>query len=244
MDKKTQLLLKDKKAMKDEGYFIVDTEKILEEVLDAGIKAERFFYDNKQIAEKFPALIPVAEKVKSNDISRFASVKTPAGFLALCRAPQKTLNDIKTAHNIILLDGIQDPSNLGAIIRSGAAFGFNAYLLTNGCAGLYIEKTIRASAGAVFKVNTKTISVEEAADFAREYSFFVTDVHDGIDIKKVKIEGKTVLVFGSEGMGVSEDIKKLSKNKIKIHYPGDVESLNVAAAAAVIFYAFSSGGHN
>ncbi|PKL90897.1 MAG: hypothetical protein CVV21_10910 [Candidatus Goldiibacteriota bacterium HGW-Goldbacteria-1] len=240
MDKTIQLLLKDKKAMKDEGYFIVDTEKILEEVLDAGIKVERFFYDNKQVLEKFSTLIPAAEKVKPNDISRFASVKTPAGFLALCRAPQKTFNDFKSAQNIILLDGIQDPSNLGAIIRSGAAFGFNTYILTDGCAGLYTEKTIRASAGAVFKVNAKIISAEEIADFAREYRFFVTDVNDGIDIKKVKTEGKTVLVFGSEGMGVSEEIRQISKNKIKIHYPGDVESLNVAAAAAVIFYEFSS----
>lgn len=240
MDKKIQLLLKDKKAMKDEGLFIVDTEKILEEVLDAGIKVERFFYDDKKITDKFSTLIPAAEKVKSNDISRFASVKTPAGFLALCRAPQKTINDFKSVRNIILLDGIQDPSNLGAIIRSGAAFGFNAYLLTNGCAGIYSEKAVRASAGAVFKVDVKTVSAQETADFAREYSFFITDVNDGIDIKKVKAEGKTVLVFGSEGVGVSEEIKQISKNKIKIHYPGDVESLNVAAAAAVIFYEFSS----
>lgn len=240
MDKKIQLLLKDKKAMKDEGYFIVDTEKILEEVLDAGIKVERFFYDDKKIPEKFSTLIHVSEKVKSNDISRFASVKTPAGFLALCRVPEKPLKDFKSAKRIVLLDGIQDPSNIGAIIRSGAAFGFNTYLLTNGCAGIYSEKAIRASAGAVFKVNAKIISVEETADFACEYSFFITDVKGGIDIKKVKTEGGIVLVFGSEGMGVSEAIKQLSKNKIKIHYPGDVESLNVAAAAAVIFYEFSS----
>lgn len=240
MDKKIQLILKDKKAMKDEGIFIADTEKILKEALDAGIKVERFFYDDKLLLEKFSALGSVAEKVKPNEIRRFASVKTPAGFLALCRAPQKTLEDFRTARQIVLLDGIQDPSNLGAIIRSGAAFGFGAYFLVNGCAGIFSEKAIRASAGAVFKVNAKTISVQEAADFAREYSFFITDVDDGIDIKKVKKGSKTVLVFGSEGAGVSEDIRRLSKNKIKICYSGDMESLNVAAAAAIIFFELSS----
>lgn len=240
MDKKTLALLKDKKAVKEQGLFIVDTEKILKEAMEAGIEIERFFYSDDEILRGFSVPHNLAEKTKYSDISRFASVKTHSGFLALCRAPEKPLKDFKSARRIVLLDGIQDPSNIGAIIRSGAAFGFEDYLLINGCAGIFSEKAVRASAGAVFKVNTRAIDIKEAAGLASDYKFMATDVENGTDIKSADISGKTVIVFGSEGKGVSREIKELAASRIKINYPGNVESLNVAAAAAVIFFEFSS----
>ena len=234
-------LLKDKKALKDQGMFIVDTEKILGEAIEAGFEVTHLLYCEQglKIVDKYADKVGhgVYETTKSSFIDRFANVKTHQGFIAVVRSVNREIAKFEGITSMILLDNIQDPSNVGAIIRSGAAFGFNDYLLLN-CAGIYSDKVIRASAGTVFSVNYKNMDFKQVTDLSKDYPVIATDVSDGEDLRqaKQKIKNRFIIALGSEGQGLSVEVKSLAKQLVKINYPGKVESLNVSAAAAIIFY--------
>lgn len=234
-------LLKDKKVLKDNGMFIVDTEKILGEALDAGFEVVNLLYSEQglKIADKYAnrAGQGVCETTKNSFIERFANVKTHQGFIAVVKAQDREITKYDAIKSMVLLDNIQDPSNVGAIIRSGAAFGFNDYLLLN-CAGIYSDKVIRASAGTVFTVNYKNLDFKQLTDLSKDFQVIATDVAEGVDLRQAKQNKKDryIIALGSEGQGLSIEVKSLAQELIKINYPGKVESLNVSAAAAIIFY--------
>jgi RNA methyltransferase, TrmH family len=244
MKKEMQELLKDRKRMKEERLFIVDTEKTLGEAVEAGFEVKNFFFSekgeeiNKKYGKKFLGL---AERVKGAYIDRFAEVKTHQGFIALVKAGDVLLKNRILSGPVVLLDGIQDPANLGAIIRSGAAFGFMNYYLIN-CAYPYGEKAIRASAGNVFHVKYREIDFDAVEKLKKTHKLFITDVSNGISVKEAaaQAKGDYAIILGNEGQGVSPEIAKLADITLNIPLASDkVESLNVAAAAAVIFYEFS-----
>lgn len=244
MKKEIQELLKDKKRMKEERLFIVDTEKTLGEAIAAGFEIKNFFFSekggdiNKKYGKKFLGL---AERVKGTYIDRFAEVKSHQGFIAVVKAGDTGLKNRIIDGPVVLLDAIQDPANMGAIIRSGAAFGFTNYYLMN-CAYIYGEKTIRASAGNVFHVKYKEIGFEAVEKLKKTHKLFITDVKGGIGVKEAaaQAKGDYAIVLGNEGQGVNPEIAKLADVPLNIPLASDkVESLNVAAAAAVIFYNFS-----
>ncbi len=234
-------ILKDKKALKDAGMFIVDTEKILGEAIAAGFQIKYFFYSEKGgwVYDKHGSGIDF-EKVdftKDSYIDRFASVKTHQGFLAVVQVENRAITDLAAMDKAVLLDNIQDPANVGAILRSGCAFGFTNYLLINS-ASIYSEKTIRASAGAAFQVFTRAVEEKDIKDLKGQFKIAATDVKIGVDVASLKKElsGKYILILSNEGQGISPGLGKIADVRVKINYPGKVESLNVAAAAAIMFY--------
>jgi RNA methyltransferase, TrmH family len=243
MKKELLDLLKDKKTLKQEHLFIVDTEKILEEVIASGFEIKHFLYNEKglEIFNGFKdTLSPVAERVKTGYIDKYAEVKSHQGFIAVVKASGGEMDENITGA-VVLLDNIQDPANLGAIIRSGAAFGFKNYLLSN-CAYIYSEKTIRASAGAVFLIKHREAGIEDVKKLKNRFKIVVTDVEKGIDVKEVikQIKGDYILALGSEGRGISKEIMDLADYRVNISLPEKkVESLNVGVAAGIIFYNFA-----
>jgi TrmH family RNA methyltransferase len=241
MEKELIESLKDKTWMKEQGLFIIDTEKVLDEALAAGFKVRHFLYCEEGVAvyERFIKKVSgLSVRVKPNVIKKLAGVKSNSGFIAVLKAEGAAPSDMKGA--VVLLDNIQDPANLGAIIRSGTAFGFSKYLLRD-TAGIYSEKTVRASAGNVFRAKFAEISINDAGKLKKTHKFYVTDVSGGTDVKQAaaKAAGDYVLVLGSEGRGVHPDLLGMADVKLHIPLKSTVESLNVAAAAAVIFYIFS-----
>ncbi|MEI7640060.1 MAG: RNA methyltransferase [bacterium] len=240
MNKDLMEMLKDKKRMKEEGLFTVDTEKILEEIINRGIEITDFIYceEAAEVYTKYAHKLKAAPLVvRESYIQRFASVKNHQGFIAVAKAPVNTIKDLSKHERIIVLDNIQEPANLGALIRSGAAFGFRDFLLID-CAYLFNEKTIRASAGAVFSIKYKEAEEKDIKEI-KNRQVIITDVGEGVRLKKAleKMEVPYALVFGNEGRGVSEPFREAATLKIKIEYPGkEIESLNVAASAAIIFY--------
>lgn len=242
MKKEMLDMIRDKRLMKEQKFFIVDTEKVLEEAIKAGFTIMHFFYneEGESLYKKHREEIEgTAERVQTKDIDKIAVVKTHKGFAAVVKAMGGEPKDLTGP--LVLLDNIQDPANAGAIIRSGLAFGFEKFLFLNGVF-VYGEKTVRASAGNVFKAKCAEIDMKDVTALKKTHKFFVTDVEEGIDVKKAakKAEGDYVLVLGSEGQGVREELLALADVKLNIILPGkQVESLNVAAAAAVIFYNFS-----
>lgn len=245
MKKELMEMFKDKKQMKEQGLFVVDTEKVLEEAVKAGFSIMYFFYneDGDRVFKKHVKDISgESERVQTKDIEKIAVVKTHQGFAAIVKAEAAQLKDL--SGGLVLLDNIQDPANTGAIIRSGLAFGFEKFLLLGGVF-IYGEKTVRASAGNVFKVKYKEVEMKDIAALKKTHKLFVTDVAEGVNVKQAakKADGDYIIVLGNEGQGVNPEIIKIADTTMNIPLKGKkVESLNVAAAAAVIFYEFCNGG--
>lgn len=143
--------------------------------------------------------------------------------------------------HICVLDGVQDPGNVGTILRSASAFDFTSIILLNGCADPYNPKAIAASQGALFHVSIHPMSVEAFETFCKSTSHqvLVSDVHQAQSLKTIVFEDACMLVLGSEGAGVSERVKACATSNVKI-MTHTVESLNVAIAGSILMHAHFS----
>ncbi len=162
-------------------------------------------------------------------------VETPSGLLAVAGMPVATVA-VDLEKDAILLDGVQDPGNVGAILRTAAAAGVGQALLGPGCASAWSPKVLRAGQGAHF-----ALTVHEDADLAGFMAGYrgttaVACLEDATPLYDARWEGPLAWVFGSEGQGVRRDLVTAARLRIRIPMPGAVESLNVAAAAAVCLF--------
>jgi TrmH family RNA methyltransferase len=132
----------------------------------------------------------------------------------------------------VLLDGIQDPGNLGSILRSAAAAGFRQVLLSSDCARAWSPKTLRAAMGAHFSLDIHESG--ELADFLSRYrgQSIVTAPEAAVDLFTARLGRQIAWIFGSEGQGVRPALSALAGDRVRIPMPGGAESLNVGAAAA------------
>lgn len=160
-----------------------------------------------------------------------APVETPTGILARLAVPKPALLDYDCA---VLLENIQDPGNLGSIVRTAAA-GCAAVFLSRGCAEAWSPKALRAGMGAHF-----VISIHEQQDLAAVAQRFPRVLATRLDathsLYTVDLRGKVALLFGNEGAGLSSEMAACATQQVKIPLPGKVESLNVAAAVAVCLF--------
>jgi len=237
--KEAEALLKNKKEMRSSGFFCAETENTADAALLAGGKIEYFLYceDAETAAKKYLKGSERAIKVQKSLIDRYSDVKAHRGFIAVIKARDNRIKDIKAVQRGVVLDNIQDPANIGAIVRSGAAFGFTGYLLVD-CAAFISEKTARASAGAVFFAEYADVSFEDIEAAKDGCEFITTAVKGGEALESFRLPaGRFMPVLGNEGHGVSKRLEALASGTIRIDYPGKkVESLNVSAAAAILFY--------
>ena len=163
-----------------------------------------------------------------------ADTKTPTGVGAEIAITEG--KDLERTSSCVFLEGIQDAGNVGTILRSAAAFGVTHAVLGKGCADAWSPKVLRAAMGAHF-----AMAIQENADLAAAMEEFggkvaCTVPRGGTSISDVDLSGRIGWIFGAEGQGVSEALAASATLKVTIEMPGDAESLNVAAAAAVCFY--------
>jgi TrmH family RNA methyltransferase len=164
-----------------------------------------------------------------------ATVDTPSGIMAVVTQPRsahQTNQEIDT----ILLDGVQDPGNLGSILRSAAAAGFRQVLLSADCAQAWSPKTLRAAMGAHFQLD-----IHESCDlpaFLRAYrgQAILTAVDASTRLYSLDLSEAVAWVFGSEGQGVRPEVAQSTPLRVRIPMPGATDSLNVAAAAAICLF--------
>ena len=167
--------------------------------------------------------------------SELTELKTPSGLLALIELPQA---HVSPSHSqfCILLEDIQDPGNLGSILRTAAAAGCDAAFISNGCADVWSPKVLRAAMGGHF-----ALSIHEHADLFNvaavfEGSIFATSLQAKVNLYDSKLTGNIAFAFGNEGAGLSPELSNLCRQHIIIPMQSKVESLNVAAAAAVCLF--------
>ena len=147
--------------------------------------------------------------------------------------------------NVLILDDIQDPGNLGTLIRSSIAFGFSNIIMSGGSVDLYNSKVIRATEGMIFNINAIRTNIIEYIPKLKEmgYKILVSDVVDGNDIKNESCNN-IALVLGNEGKGVHENIKELCDEVINIKMDKACESLNVGVAGSILMYEVYNGRIN
>ncbi len=185
--------------------------------------------------------------VKDEIIKKLSDTKTPQGIIGVCKI--KDNKDIKEIINInnsnkkdlvVMLDGLQDPGNIGTIIRTSLSFGVNTIVFSDTCVDCYNEKVIRGSQGGIFKINMlKGKLIEYISEYRKcKYDIIGTSLNNASSLDEVdidKLNNKKVIVFGNEGNGVSEEV--LNNTDINLYIPiNDMESLNVGVAAGILLY--------
>ena len=156
----------------------------------------------------------------------------------MCALPALTAPDTLPAGRYVVLDGVQDPGNVGAVLRTADAFGCTGALLLPGCADPYSLKTLRASMGAVFRLPVYAVETEQLPGLlaAAGLPLYGTALrHDTVDVRRCDLR-RCALVIGSEGQGVSDAVLSLCRETLRIPMKPHCESLNAAAAAAVLLW--------
>jgi TrmH family RNA methyltransferase len=226
-------LLSSRKDREKEGLFAADGTKLLAEAVKwwPGLTTVILSDGVEACVPEHVELVRVPEEV----MEYISPMQSSQGALFLCRLPEKTPFEAKAG--MLLLDGIQDPGNLGTILRTADALGIPVALL-EGCADPYSHKVVRASMGAVFRrpVVQTTWQAAKAAFQTANIPVAVTALSDtAVDIRTAKIENMAV-VIGSEGQGVRQEILTSADAKLIIPMDEHCESLNAAIAAAITMW--------
>lgn len=180
------------------------------------------------------ANVPVTllDTVLFNELS---DLKTASGILALIEIPRQPISAVNN-QLCLLLENVQDPGNVGSILRSAAAAGCDAAFLSTGCADVWSPKVLRAGMGGHFALRVVENADLPEVSAAFSGQLFATSLQAQQSLYAANLTGKIGLVLGNEGSGLSPELLDCVTQQIKIPMPGKVESLNVAAAAAVCLF--------
>jgi TrmH family RNA methyltransferase len=230
--------LKIKKYREEEQLFIAEGRKFLDFPFEPEIIIFRESYEiTEEIQLKLKKFqcrkIVVSEKV----FTQLTSQENSQGVIIIYPYIKGALENLQK--NVVVLDKIGDPGNLGTIIRVADAAGFKDILLTKGSVDCYNEKVVRSSMGSIFNMNIIYMEEEELIALLKkeEYKIVVTALEkNSVSYTQMKLAEKNAIVFGSEGDGVSQNFLKVCDEKIIIPIYGIAESLNVAMASGIILY--------
>lgn len=217
------------------GEFLCDSPKLLQEALlwQAEITAVVTISPLPRLPEHIRQV-----QVPEDVMASISPVKTPQGVLFTCRLPQLPLPQTLTGRRYVLLDGVQDPGNVGTILRTLDAFDADGLLLTGGCADPYGWKAVRSSMGAVFRRPIYSGSPEELAALLHRSDLPLYGAalrEDTVDARQADYT-RCTLTIGSEGRGLSREVLNLCSQTIRIPMSDRCESLNAAIAAAVLLW--------
>lgn len=225
--------LKIKKYRDKLHLFLVEGYHLVEEAIKKGIVKTLIIIDDSDEIEGIETI-----KVSLEVMNKISDTKNSQNIIALCHKLQE-IEDYKS--NYLLLDRLQDPGNIGTLIRSALAFGFNNIVLSDGGVDLYNEKLIRASQGMLFHVNiiTKPLNLMINDLKTNGYKILGTSVNGNKYISNY--DTKIALILGNEGSGVSDEVNDMCDEYLTIETSTSVESLNVAVAGSIIMHDLSRG---
>jgi len=236
--------LKEKKYRDREGFFLIEGPHLVEEALKSS-----FGFEFALFSEKAPKDIVAAieEKdipsyfVDNGTMKDISDTENNQGVIGVIPKLAYSLKDIKrdSKQPIVVCDGIQDPGNLGTIIRTASATGCSAVITSPDSADVYNPKTVRSTGGAIFHIPVVTgENMESAVNGLASSGFkvFCAEPSGGKDLYSTDLSKKFVIVIGNEGGGVRSGVRKLCDGAITIPISNSTESLNAAVAAAVILF--------
>lgn len=231
--------LADKRTRDSEGLFIAEGLKLVEEIRASDFRIRHIYTTRTDIVGAN------VERVERKDMERISELKTASDTLAIVEKPRYRLSLPSIKDDLVIaLDGVQNPGNLGTIIRLADWFGVEDIICTKECADLYNPKVVQATMGAILRVRVHY--VDNLATLLREAHTAGLNIYgtllDGNNIYKTGLAPSGIIVMGNEGRGVSEECRKELTHKLLIPpYPADAptsESLNVAMATGIILAEF------
>ena len=231
-------LLSSRKAREEAGLFVGDGTKLLEEAVRhcPGLKTVIL---SEGVEARVPDSVRLV-RVSADVMQSVSPMESPQGALFVCEIPPQRL--LEPRGGMLLLDGIQDPGNLGTILRTADALDIHVALL-EGCADPYSHKVVRASMGAVFRRDVVRVSWEQACHACREQGIpiGVTALSERSgDIRRAAL-GTMAVVIGSEGQGVRKEILSSADAELIIPMNPHCESLNAAVAATIVMWEMARG---
>ena len=237
-----------KKNREKEGLFIVEGERAVEQVLENGILKVRDVFLEEGKADSYQLTATSIFLIDSNTLAEISDTENPQGLLAVCEIPKEArLEDLqKESGLIVATDRIQDPGNLGTIVRTSAWFGVSGLLIGKGSVDLHHPKVVRSTAGATGVLPYRNANLEKDLEIFEKagWQLLILDGNSGaIPLTEIKPSGKTVLIIGNEANGI--DKKLIHPKRKRVMIPSgeknrSVESLNAAIALSIALYQLNS----
>ncbi|MBR5309525.1 MAG: RNA methyltransferase [Oscillospiraceae bacterium] len=242
--KEAAALVSDKKARKQSGLFVVEGARLCSEACKSGAKVLRLFVTEeaeKKYPEYLSSLLSEAFEVyniTSSVAEKISDTKTPQGVFAVCKMEEKPL-DFSEKGLFVLLSNLQDPGNIGTILRTCEAMNVRGVLLC-GCADCFSPKVLRGTMGCIFRLPIKVFSeTAEALELLKENkvsTYASALAENALLLPNVKFSEKSCVLIGNEGNGLEHRVIESCDHVVMIPMPGKAESLNAASAAAIMIY--------
>jgi TrmH family RNA methyltransferase len=243
--------LKQRKTRETQGLFLAEGVRVAEELAASDIDLE-FALVSTTLGDtpRGHTLQSVLSKrtavhvLRDDELKAAAATENAQGVLAVARVPRHTLDSlaVPAPARVLICDGVQDPGNLGTLIRSADAFAFHAVLLLPGSVDAWNPKVVRAAAGSSFHLPIVTGTFEQLPSWLRAQEFYTLGAAaDGVPFERSQVRARTSLVVGNEGAGLRAETQALVDRSVRIDMPGPAESLNVGVAAGILMYLLTHG---
>ena len=218
-----------KKYRDEENKFLVEGEHLVEEAFKAGVLLEVVQTDDYNGSFDVETIYVTYEVIK-----KLSNTQNPQRIIGVC----KKIEEKERGSKIVILEDLQDPGNLGTIIRSCVAFNVDTIVVSNNTVDIYNDKVLRSSEGMLFHINIIKRDIDTFIDELHNdgYVVYGTKVDGGTNLKEVIKSEKIAIVMGNEGAGVKDSTLDKCDNYVYIPMNSDCESLNVGVATSIILY--------
>lgn len=239
-------LMKKRKARDEEGVFLIEGIRMFREVPPGQLKevyvSESFYNKKKGSMEDVLKNSDIRPEILSDTVYAYVSdTKTPQGILCVVRQMTYTLEQAAGGENvhILVLDSLQDPGNMGTVIRAAEGAGVSGIIMSSECVDIYNPKTIRSTMGSVFRMPCfRTADLKETIKWlkGRGVHTYAAHLDAKLSYDEADYRKRCAFFIGNEGNGLREEVAQMADTYIHIPMEGQVESLNAAAAAAVLMF--------
>jgi TrmH family RNA methyltransferase len=228
-----------KKEREKTGTYLLEGPHLIEEAILSGTKLvhviveENFQINDEWLKERFTLWTVPAKIMKI-----LSETEKPQGIIAVCEMQDETEEVLKENGRYLFVDGVQDPGNLGTIIRTADSAGLDGVILGEGTADLYNGKTVRSTQGSLFHLPIIKQDLQTAISECKTLNLpvYSTSLQNAVDMREVPESDGFVLIVGNEGAGVQQVLQEESTMNIKIPIFGKAESLNVSVATGILLY--------
>ena len=232
--------LKEKKHRIKSNKYLIEGLRFVEEAIKSKVSIDSIIF-TESFKEKNPDLfLKINENIKliqMNEalLKQLCSTENPQGIVGVINMQNK---ELKSGELVVLVDKVQDPGNMGTIIRTAHAAGAAGIVMTKGTVDIYNDKTLRSTMGSIFYI---PIVEDDSLDFVKSlkkegYKLVVSYLQGKNNFFEENLQGKVMIAVGNEGNGVSDEVYDIADIKVKIPMPGEAESLNVAVATSIMIY--------
>ena len=227
--------LKENRNIKKYQKYLIEGVHLVEEALKSELVEEIIVSDNFTNSKVFDNFYGEVTIVSENVFKSLTDTVTTQGVIAVCKIKNKQL-DISKYSRVLIIDQVQDPGNLGTIIRTADAFSFDCIILGKGTTSIYGQKVIRSTQGSNFHIDCfDNIDILDVIPKMEDFDLYATSLKGDRYLEQIDSVGeKLAVIFGNEGSGVSEEI--LDKVNNLLNMTGQAESLNVAVAAGIVMH--------